>query len=483
MTGKITSQGDWTTGAEVARHVFNVDGSGIDIGIISTSFDALGGASSDVASGDLPTVQVLKDLPANSPFAPADDEGRALAQIIHDVAPGASLLFRTGGITDPSISTSTNFVNALNDLTQAGADIIVNDISFPSSIFQDGAAAQAISDITQQGITYITAAGNNGSISYESPYKTDGTTFDIAGITFEAFNFGTQQHPDLFQDIQPTQENSSINPLLSWDEPNGQTSSNLQMFLLNTPELPKADGSNVLGIGGLPSLDPTDSSLRILPYALATTQPVYLMIAREENGTPPPHEIKWISTASGVDRTTQYEYLNSTATIFGQENARDAITVGAADFNDGLPEARSYSSVSSVPVLFNAEGERLLFPENRQKPDIFAPDGISTTFETSSPFNPFNGTSAAAPHIAGIVALMQQKAGGARSLSTVQTREILQESAIPVMSGSGEVETAGFVQADWAVSEVQTLPFGIPFSSFLTQHLKHQIANFSRAYA
>lgn len=157
-----------------------------------------------------------------------------------------------------------------------------------------------------------------------------------------------------------------------------------------------------------------------------------------------------------LDRATRYEYLNSSATIFGQENARDAITVGAADFNDGLPEARSYSSASSVPILFNAEGERLRFPENRQKPDIFAPDGISTTFETSSSFNPFNGTSAAAPHIAGIVALMQQEAGGSRSLSTEQIKDILQESAIPLMSGSGEVETAGFVQADRAVAEVQT---------------------------
>ena len=221
MAGRIVTQCDWTTGAEVARHIFNVDGSGIDIGIISTSFDALGGASSDIASGDLPTVQVLKDLPANSPFTPGGDEGRALAQIVHDIAPGADLLFRTGGITDPSITASTNFVNALNELTQAGADIIVNDISFPTSIFQDESAAQAISGITHQGAIYINAAGNNGSISYESPYKTDGTAFDIAGITFEAFNFGTQQQPDLFQDIQPTQENSIISPLLSWDDPNG----------------------------------------------------------------------------------------------------------------------------------------------------------------------------------------------------------------------------------------------------------------------
>ena len=202
---------------------------------------------------------------------------------------------------------------------------------------------------------------------------------------------------------------------------------------------------------------------------------------------PPPQEIKWISTANGADRTTQYEYLNSFATIFGQANSRDAITVGAADSNDGLPEARSNSSASSVPILFDTEGERLRSPENRQKPDIFAPDGVSTTFETPSPFNPFDGTSAAAPHIAGIVALMQQKAGGARSLSTEQTRDILKSSAIPVLSPEGKIERAGFVQADWAVAGVQALlfstPFSIPFSSFLTQHPKHQITNFSRVYA
>lgn len=465
MTGKITSQGDSTTGAEAARQKFNVDGSGIKIGIISTSFDALGGASSDVASMDLPSVQVLKDLPSDSVLA--DDEGRALAQIVHDVAPGSDLLFHTvfeqNGETFSDAS--TGFINAVNSLAQAGADIIFDDTSFPTSIFQDGKAAQAVTDITKQGIVYLSAAGNNGSISYESPYKTDGTTFSIAGTTFEAFNFGTQESPDLFDDIKPTREQTRINPLLTWDEPNEQAQANLELFLLSSPELP-IDGSNILNVGLPPSLDTADSSLRTLAYELENSQPVYFLIGREVDGSAPPHEVKWSSLANGADRTTQYEYTNNAETIFGHPNAPDVITVGAADFNLGLPEARTYSSASSSPILFSPDGDRLTSPEIRQKPDVFGPDGVNTAFEAPSAFNLFNGTSAAVPHVAGIVSLMKQASSNSKDLTPEQIKNILEETSLGLTSESETTSVAGFVQADDAIT-LQTMHF--PESSRLSE--------------
>jgi subtilisin family serine protease len=465
MTGKITSQGDQTTGAEAARQKFNLDGSDVKIGIISTSFDALGGASSDVANGDLPIVQVLKDLPSDSVLA--DDEGRALAQIVHDVAPGSDLLFHTvfeqNGET--FADASTGFINAVNSLAEAGADIIFDDTSFPTSIFQDGKAAQAVSDITKQGITYLSAAGNNGSISYESPYKTDGTTFSIAGTTFEAFNFGTQESPDLFEDIKLTGEQARIAPLLTWDEPNGEDQANLELFLLNSPELP-IDGSNILNIGLPPSLDTADSSLRTLSYELEDSQPVYFLIGREIDGSAPPNEVKWSSIANGADRTAQYEYTNSTETIFGHPNSPDVITVGAADFNLGLPQARTYSSASSSPILFSPDGDRLTCPEIREKPDVFGPDGVNTAFEEPSPFNLFNGTSAAVPHVAGIVALMKQAAGDSEDLTPEQIKNILNKTSLDLVHESETMGTAGFVQADDAIA-LQTMCF--PQSSRLLE--------------
>jgi hypothetical protein len=89
MTGQVTSAGDRIIHSDIARELFHVDGTGIKIGIISTSFNALSGLEADVKSGDLPgkdnpygktaDVTLLKDLANTSPAA--DDEGRAMAQI------------------------------------------------------------------------------------------------------------------------------------------------------------------------------------------------------------------------------------------------------------------------------------------------------------------------------------------------------------------------------------------------------------------
>jgi hypothetical protein len=92
--GLTTSQGDRAMRADVARRKFNVDGTGVTVGILSDSFNNLGGAAEDIASGDLPKkIDVLSELPEGG-----TDEGRAMMQLVHDVAPGADLAFHTAGL-------------------------------------------------------------------------------------------------------------------------------------------------------------------------------------------------------------------------------------------------------------------------------------------------------------------------------------------------------------------------------------------------
>lgn len=54
MTSKIVTEGDKILKANIARELFNVDGTGIKVGIISTSFNAEKKLKDDVISGDLP---------------------------------------------------------------------------------------------------------------------------------------------------------------------------------------------------------------------------------------------------------------------------------------------------------------------------------------------------------------------------------------------------------------------------------------------
>jgi len=85
--------------ADAARANFGVNGSGIKIGVISDSYNFLGGEATGINSGDLPgvgnpsgfqsSVNVLRDATFGT------DEGRAMIELIHDLAPGAEILFHS----------------------------------------------------------------------------------------------------------------------------------------------------------------------------------------------------------------------------------------------------------------------------------------------------------------------------------------------------------------------------------------------------
>ncbi|HCD02271.1 MAG TPA: hypothetical protein DER64_17285, partial [Planctomycetaceae bacterium] len=92
--GSVTSQGDPAQRSDLARSTYGLDGTGVVVGTLSDSYDCADVASDDVTSGDLPTgiVVLQEEIGCSS----GSDEGRAMMQIIHDVAPGADLAFHTG---------------------------------------------------------------------------------------------------------------------------------------------------------------------------------------------------------------------------------------------------------------------------------------------------------------------------------------------------------------------------------------------------
>ncbi|NET48740.1 MAG: S8 family serine peptidase [Merismopedia sp. SIO2A8] len=477
MVGQVTSEGDRALRSDAARDLFKVNGSGIKIGIISDSFRAQPGTRDDIEAGDLPgadnpngftqPVQILKDLPRFFGI----DEGRAMAHIIHDVAPGAELLFHTVVDTTDFIVDDESFSTAVRALADAGADVIVDDIGFSTTIFQDGLAAQTIDAVAERGVVYLSAAGNDGfNRSYESPFRL-GETFSFRGIEYEAHDFDVTNGTDIFQEIRiPTFDSFDIQ--FSWQEAAGQVESDFDLFLLDQPKLP-GQGGNILASSIISSPSVTDAPVTDLFFSSVegdgTTEDVadgivessvYLLIAKKEGSAENPGLIKWTNVSNGAQGDTIYEYVNDVpgqvgaGNIYGNPNAAGAIAVGAASFRK-TPEfgvtpvaPEPFSSAGATPILFDVDGTPLATPEIREKPDIFGPDRVATNVEF---FERFPGTSAAAPHIAGVVALMLERAGGSGSLKPEDVRDILRDTDIPVSPRPNQPENSGFVQADAAV--------------------------------
>ena len=146
----VASQGDKAHAADAARAQLQVTGVGVKVCVLSDGVDALVASQ---AAGELPEVDVLPEQEG------AGDEGTAMLEIVHDLAPNAELGFAT------AVSGDAEFADNVRALRfQAGCDVLVDDILyFNESPFQDGIIARAVNDVTADGALYFSSAGNEGN--------------------------------------------------------------------------------------------------------------------------------------------------------------------------------------------------------------------------------------------------------------------------------------------------------------------------------
>ena len=135
--GRVNSQGGAIHRADLVRQLSGLSGRGVKVGVISDGVDARHIAQ---VSGDLPrNVEIDPDRRGNG------EEGTALLEIVHDLAPDASLAF-------PRAGSSLGFVEATlwlaNDAFNGeGAGIIVDDLGYYGEPdFEDGPVALAAAD-------------------------------------------------------------------------------------------------------------------------------------------------------------------------------------------------------------------------------------------------------------------------------------------------------------------------------------------------
>jgi subtilisin family serine protease len=369
--GAATSQGDAAHRGPEARGL-GPDGRGVVLGVISDSIDNLpGGIAASQASGDLPAdVRVLDDGDGTG-----RDEGRAMAEIVYDTAPAIGrVLFHTGtaGPADKA--------QGIDELVAAGADVIVDDtFVLTEPFFQDGVVSQAVDRAKAAGVTYVVSAGNRARQSWEGEYA--GTTdhdFDPSGALDSVQRLGVSS--DFFMELQ-------------WDEPWGEAQTDLALDVYDLDAgtlLATADDDNL--VSGLPA--------EFVEAEVPAGHDVGIGIRRVA-GTRAPF-MKYIVGGVPTFAIAEHAVPGAGAIDPDAASALGALTIAAVPHaGNATPEA--FSSRGPAFRLFDDAGNRLAGAEVRQKPDLAGADGVATTVPG---FRAFRGTSAAAPSVAGVAALI-----------------------------------------------------------------------------
>ncbi|NJR17167.1 MAG: S8 family serine peptidase [Calothrix sp. CSU_2_0] len=413
--GLVTSQDDIVSETQRVRDALpqGFDGTGVRIGVMSDSFDVsgFGSAAEDIASGDLPAegVKILQELPPE--FGPGIDEGRAMSQLIYDLAPGASQVFSSVFISEVDFAQQ---IRNLADPNKGNADILVDDIIyFAEPFFQDGIVAQAVDDVvTNRGVSYFSSAGNFARQAYESANFAG--TGDSAGIIAGRFHdFDPGAGVDTRQLITLSPGFSQF--VFQWDDPFYTTNgvdTDLDIFLVNPGTGDIIESIEVEGFNGFTNNIVNQTPLEILVVQNSSSSSIQAELIIKNSAGADPGRIKYVYFGPAVIE----EFDTKSPATWGHSAAVNASSVAAVNYFDQQNPA-SFTSAGPVAILFNPDGTRKDTPEVRQKPDFAAIQGTDTTFfgndiggqdVDGNGFPNFFGTSAAAPHAAAIAALIKQ---------------------------------------------------------------------------
>lgn len=429
-----TSEGDVAHRADLARATESVNGTGVVVGVLSDGVDSLASLQS---SGDLPPV--VNVLPGQ---AGSGSEGTAMLEIVYDLAPGANLYFAT------AFGGQAGFAQNILDLAAAGCDVIVDDVFyFAEGVFQDGIIAAAADQVSAAGVLYFSSAGNSGNLNdgtsgvWEGDFAPAVPPAPLTGFDTHDFGGGasldtiTQDSPFLFT--------------LQWSDPLGGSGNDYDLILLD------AAGTTIFDVGST-TQDGDDDPFEFIDSGPFNDTGNTLAIVRFSG------DARFLHVNTQRGRLA----MATAGQTSGHACAAEAFGVAATDwFNSpGVPFAggptnpvETFSSDGPRRVFYRADGTPITpgdFSSTgglvRFKPDITAADGVSTA---TPGFNPFFGTSAAAPHAAAIAALVLENA----NLTPQGMRAVFAAGALDI-EAPGPDRDSGFGIVDALVSAGATSP-------------------------
>jgi len=414
LVGAQTSQGVNLTNTNT-WHSAGYIGSGVNLAVFDFGFT---GWATRQVTGDLPAGAVLKDFSTSYSFSPDTPNmvhGTACAEITYDMAPGATHYLYAFG-------TEVEFGNAVNDLLNnvSGTKVVSMSIGWVNAGPYDGTGPinTIVDNAKNAGIFWANSAGNNQRAHWS------GTAVQYSNGDYLTFGAG------IVQGIGPTPGNlwnissgTTLRIFLEWNDWNAARTGN-QNFIDYDIFLYRWTGSSwvyVTRTNGNQCRYDTVPPTEALIYTVPSGGPYNYAIGIQRwdgSGACPNNFGSWMqlhtfnSFRNAQGAANSFWYVNQCNSLLIPSDGDSSVTVGATFWNE-----------DSTSPLYGLETFSSLGPRNAagggnpgttvNKPDVVAPDGVSgETYGANDGTNfanyggGFFGTSAAAPHVAGMAAVM-----------------------------------------------------------------------------
>ena len=406
----VTSEGVNLTGADT-YHNSGYTGSGVKVAVIDVGFIGLSDA---ISNNDLNTVVkvdcTVQPCNSNTPsIENVSNHGTSVAEIIHDMAPDATIylikVFDTLDLKDAKdyIANINNGIANVNNQIR----IINHSLVIPNTNFYDGKCwslggipnpvCTADDAYFNNNILWVNAVGNEAQRHYEALFSDPDTNgWHNVSVGSEKIYLKNSTN-----DSNIIIAGDTIEVYLTWNawnEMNGSltTDQDFDLYLYNSSGVEVDHSLNVQA--GEPNQLPTESIVYSVPGNDAYYLKIYQYSATSD------HSLELYSINHNLNPSVAASSLLSPADAYG------VMAVGAINYNNWTtgPQA-SYSSQGPTN-------------DGRPKPDIMGPDHVSTSIKGI-----FTGTSASSPHVAGAAALVLEKFPG---ISADDLKNFLTSTAI-----------------------------------------------------
>ncbi|MCH7617025.1 MAG: S8 family serine peptidase [Chloroflexi bacterium] len=409
---QVVSEGVGVIGANT-WHSAGVNGAGVKLAIIDLGF-----ASYTTKLGtELPASVTAVSMRVDG-LLDATDHGTAVAEIAYDTAPGAQL-FLIAVDTQLDVFAAVEYANAQG----------VKVINFSAGYFDgngDGSGLiNAIVNLaTSYGMVWVNSSGNYGEEHWEGVWSDPDSDF------FHNFS-GTDETNDISLSV-----GESLLFVLTWDDPWNASCNNWDLLIYDSSLALVASSTDIQDCNTAPPLETihflapyTDNFLVVIYQFWTFSTNTFDLFAVDHSGL---------------------QYKTSSGSLIPPADNSNALTVGAVPWN-------SPSSIES----FSSQGPTT---DGRTKPDLVAPDFVSTQTYGS---NAFPGTSASAPHAAGAAALVLQLNP---CYTRAQVHSFLEGAAVPLGSpgkdnvfGSGRLNMGTLPSTSCAAADADS--DGVPDST------------------